>query len=140
MNVTLLFIQLALKSFFLIFRETVKLMYLATTNATPANFVLFVTRLAINGSLTVTTFAIDRAGKKNPVLKIVEKEVQRVPKSKVMVSQEHSTAKDVIHDSAQEMKLVSMSFMAVVLTWIIKTATVKRRNLVASISELSTKT
>jgi len=135
MSVVLFLIKIALKSYFLAFRETVTILYITLTNATVAGFVLYLTRFVIRIFLWITNYVIDKTGKGNPVVKVVEKEVVKVPQSKVMVSDEHPTAEGIIGDSVEEVKLISKSFMAVVLTWIIKTATSQRRQLIASISE-----
>ena len=72
------------------------------------------------------------------MVQLVEKEIKQVPESKIMSDDEAdkpSTTRSVLKQSTDEVKIVSMSFVTVFLTWVIKAATSTRRTMIGSIAE-----
>ena len=69
----------------------------------------------------------------------MEKDLTKVPKSKLMTSQDHVSATGIVGESVEEIRVVTSSFIVVMLTWVIKTATSQRRKMVASMSEKTAK-
>lgn len=114
-------------------------LYLVATNATFQNTVLYIARAIIRGSIAVTKYLIGvTSSQNNPMVQLVEKEIKQVPESKIMSDDEtskHHSTRSVLKQSTDEVKIVSMSFVTVFLTWVIKTATSTRRNMIGSIAE-----
>jgi hypothetical protein len=117
-------------------RDAVLTIYALITNTTIQNLVIYACRAMISGVLSLTYYIIGlTSSKRNPMVQLVEKEIKEVSTSKIMASKEHDSTRSVIRQSTDEMKIVSMSFVTVILTWIIKTATSTRRSLICLITE-----
>ena len=103
------FLKVIFQSYFLAVREAFSLGYIALTNATVLGAVLYMTRAVIRTSLWITNRLIEKTttGKTNPIVNVVKKDLGKVPKSKVMVSDKHESAKGVIGESVEEIKVVS---------------------------------
>ena len=114
--------------------DTFNVIYVLVTSVTVQNIALYTCRCIVNFILWLT-YRLIGSSKSNPVIKVVEKEIKLVPKSKVMSSKEVGPTKTVISESAKEVKIVSMTLITVVLTRVIKYATESRRSLIGSIAE-----
>lgn len=114
-------------------------LYLVATNATFQNTVLYIARGIIRGSIALTKYLIGvTSSQNNPMVQLVEKEMKQVPESKIMSDDESnkmSSTRSVLKQSTDEVKIVSMSFVTVFLTWVIKAATSTRRTMIGSIAE-----
>lgn len=114
-------------------------LYIVATNATFQNTVLYIARGVIRGLIAVTKYLIGvTSSQNNPMVQLVEKEIKQVPESKIMSDDEAdkpSTTRSVLKQSTDEVKIVSMSFVTVFLTWVIKAATSTRRTMIGSIAE-----
>ena len=124
----------------MVFKDVLHACGVLLTNATFQNLIIFVARAVIKGTLTLTHSLIKfSASDGNPMVKLVTKEIEQVPTSKIMTSSKgkgrYTTTRSVLQESTREVKLVSMSCVTVLLTWIIKAATSTRRNLIGSIAE-----
>uniref|UniRef100_A0A7M5V6M8 Uncharacterized protein n=1 Tax=Clytia hemisphaerica TaxID=252671 RepID=A0A7M5V6M8_9CNID len=130
-------LRLLTKCILFILRDALTTLYVLVTNATFQNLVLYTARGIIKGFLSLTYYLIGvTSAERNPIVQVVEKEIKDVPTSPIMASKEpHKSTRSVLKQSTDEVKLVSMSFATVLLTWVIKAATTSRRALVGSISE-----
>lgn len=129
-------VRLVARMSLLLFRDFLTYSYLIVSNATFQNVVIYIARQIIKGSLALTYYFIGlSASQSNPMVKHVEKEIKGVPTSKVMSSKTHDSTKALLKDSTEQMKLVSMSCLTVILTWIIRAATTLRRHLISLIAE-----
>merc|ERR1711964_21806 len=114
MGLWMFFIRVVVQGYMMALKETLNLLYLALTNFTFAGGVLYITRTLVGFSLWTTDTLIQKTEvKNNPIVKVLEKDLDNVPKSKLMTSSEHETANGVIGESVEEMKVVSMSFLVV---------------------------
>ena len=121
--------------------DSVSTLYIIATNATFQKSVLYLARTVIRASLAMTQYLIGvTSSKNNPMVQLVEKEMKQVPVSEIMSSGDETenrrkSTRSVIRESTDEVKIVSMSFVTVFLTWVIKTATSTRRSMIGSITE-----
>ena len=126
------------KCLWFVLRDSLTTVYIVATNATFQNTVLYIARTVIRGSLAMTRYLIGvTSSQNNPMVQLVEKEMKHVPESKIMSveAEKHKSTRSVIKQSTDEVKIVSMSFITVFLTWVIKAATSTRRTLIGSITE-----
>lgn len=129
-------IKLLAKLSFMVVRDFLTYFYLIVSNATVQNVVIYMARQLIHGALALTYYMIGlSASQSNPMVKHVEKEIKDVTASRVMSSTDHDSTTSVLKDSTEQMKLVSMSCMTVILTWVIRAATTSRRHLIGLIAD-----
>ena len=127
-------VLLVLKLTSIMLKDAVNFVCFILQNATFQKLVIYASRRCINSTLWLIYYVIGSLDS-NPMIKIVEKEIKEVPKSSIMKLDKHDSTKSALYNSAKEMKVLSMSFMTVILTWVIKGATTARRSLIGSITE-----
>ena len=107
----------------------------ALSNASIPAFLAFFSNLTVK-SLAWTFHRMNNNTAPSPVLRVVERRVSEIEKTPRNRKQQ---SRRMLKDTMQESKVLGMSFLTVILTWIIKSATLARRSLIGSMMVAGTK-